>query len=146
MKKSKQCLTKNWIKKVTVIFSIGIFLCFYSYVALADTGPNLSLKDIADNIMKSFTSLGKLMIAIAYLSGFGFTIASIFKFKQHKDNPTQIPVSTPLALLMVGIVLIFLPGIIKPSGLTIFGTETELESAAGGFTGKGAENIPGGKP
>lgn len=119
---------------------VGIFLLF---CGSAYAGGNITLGDIAANMMKSFKDLGKLMLAIAYLSGFGFTISAIFKFKQHKDNPTQIPVSTPLALLFVGIILIFLPGIIEPTGYTIFGSGASLSDMAGGFEGGGAEKLPG---
>ena len=125
------------------IIAIFALLLLFSEAAYAAAGGNVSLGDIATNIMESFQNLGKLMLAIAYLSGFSFTISSIFKFKQHKDNPTQIPVSTPLALLIVGIMLIFLPGIIEPTGYTIFGTGTDLKGMAGGFKGGGAEHIPG---
>ena len=137
MKQKRKLIFKN------VAIASGIIGMFLLCGAAYADG-NVSLGDIALNIMKSFKNLGQLMLAVAYLSGFGFVISSIFKFKQHKDNPTQIPVSTPLALLMVGIVLIFLPGIIRPSGVTIFGTDTDLENMAGGFTCSGAEHLPGG--
>ena len=35
---------------------------------------------------------------------------AIFKFKQHKDNPTQVPVGTPVAMLAISAALVFLPG------------------------------------
>lgn len=101
-------------------------------------GQNIA--NIADTIVTSFQSVGKLMFATAYLAGFGFVIAAIFKFKQHKDNPTQIPMGTPIAMLVIGIALIFLPSIIQPAGSTIFGTSG---GTAGGFTGGGAKVIPG---
>lgn len=129
---------KNFVIKFVAIVLLSF--CVSSYV-YAD---NVTIGQIARNIMGSFQDLGELMIAMAYLSGFGFTVSAVFKFKQHKDNPTQIPVSTPLALLFVGIVLIFLPGIIKPTGFTIFGTDAKLDDMAGGFTGDGAIHIPGG--
>jgi len=128
----------NKISKVVAI--IAVVLTLFCSSVYADS---VTLGDIAKNIMESFKDLGQLMLAISYLSGFGFTISSIFKFKQHKDNPTQIPVSTPLALLIVGIMLIFLPGIIKPSGFTIFGANANLENMAGGFKGGGSEGLPG---
>ena len=132
---------------------VAVFLLFYSGYIFADacsgagtgSGTNQSLKDIACSIMGSFQALGQLMIALSYLSGLGFAIAAIFKFKQHKDNPTQIPVSTPIALLGVGVVLIFLPGIVTPVGYTIFGSGASLEEMAGGYGGGGATHIPGGK-
>jgi intracellular multiplication protein IcmD len=97
---------------------------------------------IATNITGSFTALGKLILAIAFVGGLGFVMAAIFKFKQHKDNPTQIPLGTPIAMLAIGIVLMFLPGIIAPAGATLFGADAG--KAAGGFTGDtGVANLPG---
>lgn len=137
--KNRSIKYKSFPIKLVVI---AILSCCVSSYVFADT--NVTIGQIAKNIMGSFKDLGELMIAMAYLSGFGFTVSAIFKFKQHKDNPTQIPVSTPLALLFVGIVLIFLPGIIKPTGYTIFGKDAQLDGMAGGFTGDGVNGIPGG--
>ena len=46
---------------------------------------------------------------MSYLGGLGFALVSIMKFKQHKDNPTQIPVGTALALVFIAAALLFLP-------------------------------------
>ncbi|OGT06130.1 MAG: hypothetical protein A2X78_02040 [Gammaproteobacteria bacterium GWE2_37_16] len=100
------------------------------YAAQAIAAEN-NLGNLASGVTGSFTGIGSLMIATSYLAGIGFAIAAIFKFKQHRDNPTQIPIGTPLALLIIGIVLIFFPGIIKPAGTTIFGSS----NTAGGFSG-----------
>ena len=102
-----------------------------------------TVSDIATRVMLSFEDLGKLIIATAYVAGIGFGVASIFKFKQHKDNPTQIPLGTPMALLGIAIALLFLPLIFGTVGTTIFG-ET-AGKGAGGFTGLGVEVIPGAK-
>jgi intracellular multiplication protein IcmD len=108
--------------------------CFYAGHAFAASS---SLKDIATNITDTFTDVGKLIVAIAYIAGFGFVMASIFKFKQHKDNPTQIPMGTPIAMLILGIVLIFMPSIITTGSQTIFGSS----ATPGGFTGEGASAV-----
>jgi len=124
-------------KKGLVFLGVALSLLFTG-LALADD----NIGTLATNITGSFQNLGKLMAATSYLAGFGFAIAGVFKFKQHKDNPTQIPMGTPIALLAVGIILIFLPGIIKPAGVTIF--NAEVNNAVGGFKGTGATNMPGG--
>jgi hypothetical protein len=38
-----------------------------------------------------------------------------------KDNPTQIPISKPIALLFVAAALIFVPSVFKSTGATLFG-------------------------
>ena len=114
-----------------ILLSLLVTSCFAS----------MSLGDMAESVTSSFEKVGKLMIGLAYVSGIGFGISAVFKFKQHKDNPTQIPVGTPFALLGVSCLLVFLPGIYKPAGMTIFGDEEN--SAAGGFQGQGAMIMPG---
>ena len=99
--------------------------------------------DIASRITESFQNIGELIIAVAYIAGIGFVIAAIFKFKQHKDNPTQIPLGTPIAMLVIGIMLVFLPAFFEPAGKTVFG-ETASEMA-GGFKGEAAGSLPGAK-
>lgn len=118
-------------------FYLGIAVaCFYAGSSFAAGG----FTDIANNLSGAFESLAKLMIAVSYLAGIGFVISAIFKFKQHKDNPTQIPLGTPLALLVIGVVLIFLPAIIGPVGTSIFGEGAKV----GGFKGE-LQGIPGSK-
>jgi intracellular multiplication protein IcmD len=133
-------ISKNqWFKLFLVVAGCLVTGCVFAQAA----GASADVGTMAEKITGSFGKLGKLMVAVAYLAGFGFTITSIFKFKQHKDNPTQMPIGTPIALLAVGIVLIFLPGLIKTGGATVFGTEAA--QSAGGFTGEGAKQVPGGE-
>lgn len=110
-------------------------------VVLPLAGYTMTLGDMADSVTKSFSQFGKMMIGLAYVSGIGFGISAVFKFKQHKDNPTQIPISTPFALLGVSCLLVFLPGIYTPAGATLFG-DTEL-ARGGGFDGSGTDIMPG---
>jgi intracellular multiplication protein IcmD len=127
-------------KAMGIACAVGAVACFAAPVALALGGQSQDLGDVALHITGSFQKIAQLMIGTSYLAGIGFTIASIFKFKQHKDNPTQIPIGTPLALLVIGITLVFLPFIIKPAGSTIFGQTSDIQ---GGFTGGGVNVLPG---
>ncbi len=52
-------------------------------------------------------NLAKLITASSYVAGFGFAAAGILKFKAHKDNPTQVPLGAPVALVFFGAALIF---------------------------------------
>lgn len=111
---------------------------FYGIVILALTLLSGSafaqenIGDMASNITDSFKSIGMLFIAAAYIAGFALTVAAIFKFKAHKDNPTQVPLGTPIALLVIGVLLVFIPSIFGPAGSSIFSNAT-----VGGFTGEG---------
>ncbi len=83
-----------------------------------------SIGDIAESITSSFTNLTKLITAGSYLAGLGFSIGAVMKFKQHKDNPTQVPIGTPVALVFVAAALLFLPSILDVAGQTMFGQST----------------------
>ena len=83
---------------------------------------NRTLGEVFVGLSQSFPDIGKLIIAIAYISGIGFGIAAVYKFKQYKDNPTQIPVGTPVALLVVSVLLVFMPSIVSPTAQSLFGT------------------------
>ena len=111
-------------------------LCISAAAWAADSGA-ASLSDVATNIIGSFGALAKMITAAAYVAGFGFAFAAILKFKAHKDNPQQIPVGTPIALLFVGAALIFLPTLFGISGETIFGSG----STTGGDSG--VISVPG---
>ncbi len=96
------------------------FLTLVSHDAAAGNEV-LSLGGMASTITSSFENLAKLITAGAYLAGLGFSIGAIMKFKQHKDNPTQIPIGTPIALVFISAALLFLPSILGVTGTTMFG-------------------------
>lgn len=78
------------------------------------------LGDVAFNLNRTLAPLYTLIVAISLVAGVGFAIAAVFKFKQHKDNPTQIPIGTPIALVFIAAALIFLPSVVKVFGQSLF--------------------------
>lgn len=71
----------------------------------------------------SAAGVGETVTGGSYVAGLAFAVGAVMKFKQHKDNPTQIPIGTPIALVFVEAALIFLPTILTVAGNTMFGTE-----------------------
>lgn len=105
-------------------------LFFYAGLAHAE-GSAPTLGSIATTITGSFYGLAKLITAGAYIAGVGFALTALLKFKAHKDNPQQIPIGTPVALLFIGGALLFLPNLFGIAGQTIFGST----GGAGGIYG-----------
>ena len=124
----------NKVFKMITKVSIAVLGFFVASAFAQDT----TVGTLATNLTGQFEGIGKLMAGVAYLAGFGLTITAMFKFKQHKDNPTQIPMGTPMAMLIIGVCLIFLPSFIAPAGTSIFGGT----ATAGGFTGGGVTALP----
>ena len=113
---------KNKIKiknKYAVYIKSFIFLIF-SKTAIADS--DLTLGGMASSITSSFTKLTYLITSVSYLAGLGFAIGAIMKFKQHKDNPTQITIGQPIGLIFIAAALLFLPSILDVVGATMFGS------------------------
>lgn len=96
--------------------------CLITTGSLFAAGTTLTVGSMASNITNSFTSLAKLVTGGSYVVGLAFAVTAIMKFKQHKDNPTQIPIGTPVALVFIAAALLFLPSILNVAGATMFGS------------------------
>lgn len=86
-----------------------------------------TLGTLAENITGSFSSITKLITGGAYVVGFALAMVGVLKLKAHKDNPTQIPISTGLALIFVGAALVFLPALLGVGINTIFGNSSSAQ-------------------
>lgn len=106
---------------------LSILIFFISDVSAS----SLSLGTMAEQMTKSFVNLARLITAGSYLTGLGFSIGAIMKFKQHKDNPTQIPIGTPISLVFIAAALLFLPTILGVTGQTMFGQRGETAGPQG---------------
>ncbi len=120
-------LSKTWLIRLLGILT-GFF---FSIVSYAGAG-RMTIGDVAASVTQSMGALAQLATAGAYVAGFGFAVAAILKFKAHKDNPTQIPVGTPIALLLIAVALIYIPTIFGVTGATLFGSGS---TQVGGVTG-----------
>lgn len=130
---AKKFLNKRFFRGLLTLSSI---MAVTSLALAADSSGAESLSNVATNITGNFGALAKMITAAAYVAGFGFAFAAILKFKAHKDNPQQIPVGTPIALLFVGAALIFLPTLFSVSGETVFGSGAQVGGASG------MDNVP----
>lgn len=121
-----------------LIFSSIVATVFCTAVVNASEVSNLG--GMANELTEQFTNVAKLMVAVAYVAGIGFGISAIFKFKQHKDNPTQVPIGTPFAMLAISVLLVFLPALYGPAGTSIFGTTSGAGGTSGSLSGLPGEN------
>lgn len=86
---------------------------------------------VATQVTSNLAAVARLITGLSYVIGFAMVVAALVKFKAHKDNPTQIPIGTPIALLFVGAALIFIPSVLKVGGGTLFGSSGTAGSATG---------------
>lgn len=106
--------------RIKQMFSKKVICAVLMTTAGAVMASDLTLGGMASSITSSFESVTKLITAGAYLGGLAFMIGAVMKFKQHKDNPTNITIGTPLALTFIGGSLLFLPSLLGVTGATLF--------------------------
>lgn len=118
-------MRKHWVLGTLALASFAV-----GTAALAE-GLSGGIGAVASNVTSNLSAVAKLITAASYVAGMAFAVGAIVKFKAHKDNPTQIPIGTPIALLFVGAALIFAPSIFKVSGGTLFGGSGVQGSVSG---------------
>lgn len=104
-----------------VILSLLGLACLVGVSAVFAASGAPGLGAVADTARTNLEGVARLITAAAYVAGMAFVVGAIVKFKAHKDNPTQIPIGTPIALLFVGAALIFIPAVFSSAGGTLFG-------------------------
>lgn len=94
--------------------------CFFiSSDVMAAAAPTLGV--IKGDIDKSVKNVMSILQDVAMVTGVGFVIASFFKFHQHKMQPTQIPLSQGVTLLLVGAGLTVFPSLLGTTTQSAFG-------------------------
>lgn len=109
---------------------LGAVMCVHAEEA------NTGIARIANSVGSNLSALADLVGQVAFLAGLLFFVSAVFKFKQHKDNPTQVPIGTPLSMLAISAALMFMGNFIAPLGETLFGE--------GAQTGRGASDLTSG--
>lgn len=121
-------LSRDSIKFI-VMTGVVIIAGFFSTMVFAESEGTIG--SVAASVTETFKSIAQLITATSYIAGLGFAIGAVLKFKQHKDNPTQIPIGTPVALLFVAAALLFLPSIMETAGATLFGEKAAISGVGG---------------
>ena len=106
-------------------------------------GSEGGIKSLFQNVYSNFDQIATLLGGSAYLAGLVFVVAAMMKIKQHRDNPTQVPVATGLIYLLAGVGLIFLPTTLQEGANTIF---TSVNNEATGVSDAYIDNNPWAKP
>jgi intracellular multiplication protein IcmD len=113
-------MSKNQQQKIRIsTVLVGFALLSLSGVSFATAQ---TLGGVASNVIASFAAIGKLITAGSYIAGLAFAVGAIMKFKQHKDNPTQIQIGQPIGLVVIAAALLFMPTVLETLGATMFGS------------------------
>lgn len=122
---------RQWLKALSYVTAFGALFLFCGD-ALAQDQEEYGLGKVATRVAGVLEPVTMLIMGISYVAGIGFAVAGIIKFKQHKDNPAQVPLGGPIAMIFIAAALIYLPTIIRSTGETL--TE-DAENSMGKPTG-----------
>jgi len=119
---------------------LGVMAILSFTIGTAALAALSGIGGVAESATSNLAAVARLITAASYVAGMAFVVGAVVKFKAHKDNPTQIPIGTPIALLFVGAALLFIPSVYKVSGSTLFGAS----GVVGGVSGITEFNTSGG--
>jgi hypothetical protein len=80
---------------------------------------------VPSNLQEMFAAIAMAITSGSFDAGLAYAVA---KFKAFKENPQQVPIGTPLALIAAAIALLFAPSILSVVG------ETAVSTAAAAST------------
>lgn len=125
-------MKKIWQAKLSLKMKkqLGGCLALASMAGSAMAGGE-TLGTMASQLTGTFTSVGNAITALSYIAGLGFAIAAILQFKQHKENPSQIPIGKPISQVLIAAALLFLPSMFSAVGNTIFSQGGQTAGASG---------------
>jgi Ca2+/Na+ antiporter len=101
--------------------------------ATAASAQAQNVGTVATKVTSSLGSVATMLGAASYVIGTGMFMVAIFQLKQHKENPTQTPLSKPMLFFIVAASLLYLPTLMGVTKGTLFGTASTAGSAGTGL-------------
>ena len=127
---------KPWVSALAYFSGVAALMIFSEFAFAGGGGSSGGVGAIAKTVTGNLASVANLIGAAAYVAGIAFALTGLMKFKAHKDNPQQTPLSQPIVLIMIAAGLIFLPSMITAAGGTLF-----EGGKAGSAKGEGFEEL-----
>jgi len=75
---------------------------------------NRSFGDIANSLFGNVLDIRGIVRAVCIIAGSALILGSLFQYKKHRNNPSEVPLSTPIMTFLVGLGLIALSFIPLP--------------------------------
>jgi len=122
-------MIRSSLFKGFVLLTLSV-LSFCFAVSFADAAVS-DVGGMASSLAGAISPMAKLISGASVVAGFGFALGAIFKFKAHKDNPQQIPIGTPIAMLFIAVALLYMPFLFTRLGYQTFGSGATAAGAGG---------------
>jgi hypothetical protein len=100
-------------------YALTLSLILWTDLVLAQAATNVG--GVALKVISNLKAVTRLITAGSYVTGAAMFFIAIFQFRQHKENPTQTPLSKPMMFLAIASALLFFPTLVTITEGTIFG-------------------------
>lgn len=122
-------INRSYLRKTFAVIFSAIGLVNRAFADTCETDGAYGLKLVLVNMYCSFDPISIMVGGAGYLGGIAFGAAAALKFKQHRDNPTQVSIGFPLVYLTIAVGLVYMPSLLSEGRNTLF-SETGEESSA----------------
>lgn len=117
-----------------VMKAVMLFGAVFSFIgassAFAD-GTIPSISDIATNLTHGLTFTAQILQYIAVIAGVGFVFGAFHKFHANKMNPTQVPLSQGITMLLIGSGLLVFPTLLETGAKMLVGDNIKQAQIGG---------------
>ena len=112
--------SKGFIRFAAMMTAVlGLFIA--SSASADGTVSGIALSSITSHVNSTVFQMSRILTDVALIAGIAFILASFFKFHQHKLNPTQVPISQGVTLLLIGAALTLFVVMLPTAKKAVFG-------------------------
>ncbi|MBV53728.1 MAG: type IV secretion protein IcmD [Coxiellaceae bacterium] len=126
MKTILKATGKVIMKALPILAGVSLLLG----VTYAGDYPTIS--SISTNMQTTIGYVASIITNVALVVGIALICASFFKMKQHKDQPTQVPISNGVTLLVIGAALTIFPLLLPTANQAAFGSGVDTGTVTSG--------------
>lgn len=91
-----------------IIPFILLIVSSYTYALVPD-----SLGDLSDKLLLPMSLLTSALYNMSLVIGIALLFGALIQYKNYRNNPSQVPLSRPITLLVFGVILVVLPILTK---------------------------------
>ena len=130
-------LRGNIFGKISPLLKVLLGVVMLMCITDAVFAGAMTMTTMSTNIGSTVKNASKILFDVALIAGIGFIFAAAFKLHQHKLNPTQVPMSQGLSLLLIGGGLTMFPTLITLPGSTWVGSAGNIKTVGTGISAIG---------
>lgn len=91
-----------------IIAFILLLVSIDAYALIPD-----SLGDLSDKLLLPMSLLTSALYNMSLAIGIALLFGAVIQYKNYRNNPSQVPLSRPITLLVFGVILVVLPILTK---------------------------------